>query len=77
VGIPVAIKGHLPFAFISLSIYQHPHEAVPSDGLFREIEKSIREQVGAIASFGGMIQGTRMIPNTRSGKILRRVLRES
>ena len=37
---------------------------------------SIREQIGAIASLGGMIQGKGMIPKTRSGKTLRRVLRE-
>lgn len=37
---------------------------------------SIREHIGAIASLGGMIQGKGMIPKTRSGKTLRRVLRE-
>lgn len=36
----------------------------------------MRKQVGAIASLGGMIQGKGMIPKTRSGKTLRRVLRE-
>lgn len=36
----------------------------------------VREQIGAIAALGGMIQGKGMIPKTRSGKTLRRVLRE-
>jgi propionyl-CoA synthetase len=36
----------------------------------------VRKQVGAIASLGGIIQGKGMIPKTRSGKTLRRVLRE-
>lgn len=36
----------------------------------------MRKQVGAIASLGGIIQGKGMIPKTRSGKTLRRVLRE-
>lgn len=36
----------------------------------------MREQIGAIASLGGIIQGRGMIPKTRSGKTLRRVLRE-
>ena len=36
----------------------------------------MREQIGAIASLGGVIQGKGMIPKTRSGKTLRRVLRE-
>jgi propionyl-CoA synthetase len=44
--------------------------------LFKEIQGNVREQIGAIASLGGMIQGSRMIPKTRSGKTLRRVLRE-
>lgn len=36
----------------------------------------MRKQVGAIASLGGIVQGKGMIPKTRSGKTLRRVLRE-
>lgn len=36
----------------------------------------MRDQIGAIASLGGIIQGRGMIPKTRSGKTLRRVLRE-
>ncbi|MCJ1397867.1 hypothetical protein MMC11_001063 [Xylographa trunciseda] len=76
VGVPDALKGHLPFAFITLSIPDHPISAVPSEVLFKEVQKSIREQIGAIASLGGMIQGRGMIPKTRSGKTLRRVLRE-
>lgn len=70
VGIPDALKGHLPFAFVSTS------SPVPDQQLFAEIQKLVRTQVGAIASLGGMIQGKGMIPKTRSGKTLRRVLRE-
>ncbi|KXX76503.1 Acyl-CoA synthetase short-chain family member 3, mitochondrial [Madurella mycetomatis] len=70
VGIPDALKGHLPFAFVSTS------SPVPDEQLFAEIQKLVRTQVGAIASLGGMIQGKGMIPKTRSGKTLRRVLRE-
>lgn len=76
VGIPDALKGHLPFAFITLSIPDHPTSAVPSDQVFGEVQKLVRTQIGAIASLGGMIQGKGMIPKTRSGKTLRRVLRE-
>ena len=36
----------------------------------------MRTQVGAIASLGGILQGKGIIPKTRSGKTLRRVLRE-
>ncbi|TVY52453.1 Uncharacterized protein LCER1_G004621 [Lachnellula cervina] len=76
VGIPDALKGHLPFAFVTLSTADHPPSAIPSDQLFREVQKLVRTQIGAIASLGGMIQGKGMIPKTRSGKTLRRVLRE-
>jgi len=76
VGIPDQLKGHLPFAFITLSTHHHPHPAVPDDALFGDVQRLVREQIGAIASLGGMIQGKGMIPKTRSGKTLRRVLRE-
>lgn len=76
VGIPDALKGQLPFAFITLSTADHPASAVPSDELFKNIQKSIREQIGAIAALGGIVQGKGMIPKTRSGKTIRRVLRE-
>lgn len=76
VGIPDAMKGHLPFAFITLSTQDHPEGAVPDDKFAAEVQKLVREQIGAIASLGGMIQGKAMIPKTRSGKTLRRVLRE-
>lgn len=77
VGIPDEMKGHLPFAFIcpsSASTGKTP--ANPPPKLFQAINKLVREQIGSIASLGGMIQGRGMIPKTRSGKTLRRVLRE-
>ena len=76
VGIPDALKGHLPFAFVTLSTAEHPESAIPDNRLFKEVQGSIREQIGAIAALGGMVQGKGMIPKTRSGKTLRRVLRE-
>ena len=71
-GIPDELKGHLPFAFVSTS----SEVSSSTDQLFNEIQKLVREQIGAIASLGGMIKGKGMIPKTRSGKTLRRVLRE-
>ena len=76
VGIPDALKGQLPFAFITLSAADHPSSAVPEAQLAKEIQDLVRKQVGAIASLGGIVQGKGMIPKTRSGKTLRRVLRE-
>jgi propionyl-CoA synthetase len=76
IGIPDALKGQLPFAFVTLSTADHPSSAVPDEKLTKELQDSVRKQVGAIATLGGIIQGKGMIPKTRSGKTLRRVLRE-
>ena len=76
VGVPDELKGHLPFAFATLSTADYPESAVPDEKLFKEVQGYVREQIGAIAALGGMIQGKGMIPKTRSGKTLRRVLRE-
>ncbi|RMZ86137.1 hypothetical protein DV737_g38, partial [Chaetothyriales sp. CBS 132003] len=81
VGIPDPLKGHLPFAFIERAAMSPGEEAanlpaaVP-DELFKEINGLVRTQIGSIASLGGVIQGKGMIPKTRSGKTLRRTLRE-
>jgi propionyl-CoA synthetase len=69
----------MPFAFIQLHPSADSSEALSTKfppTLFREVNKLVREQIGSIASLGGMIQGQRIIPKTRSGKILRRVLRD-
>ncbi|KAL7623001.1 hypothetical protein AAE478_006680 [Parahypoxylon ruwenzoriense] len=76
VGIPDSLKGQLPFAFITLSVHDHPTSAVPDKKLLDEIQGRVRKQIGGIATLGGIIQGKGMIPKTRSGKTLRRVLRE-
>ncbi|KAF3917671.1 hypothetical protein AA313_de0208372 [Arthrobotrys entomopaga] len=77
VGIPDDLKGHLPFAFITLSAHHHGKEIKLDDEiLFKEINASIRHNIGGIAALGGMICGTGIIPKTRSGKTLRRVLRK-
>ena len=44
--------------------------------LVATLQALVRAQVGGIAALGGAIQGKGMIPKTRSGKTLRRVLRE-
>ncbi|KAL8786665.1 MAG: hypothetical protein Q9195_008119 [Heterodermia aff. obscurata] len=74
VGMPHELKGQVPFAFVVLS------SSSAGDGdedLLAAIQARIREQIGPIAALGGMLQGKEgMIPRTRSGKTLRRVLRE-
>lgn len=80
VGIPDSLKGHLPFAFVHLRSSARTAAASPSStpdaAFFSAVNALVRDQIGAIASLGGMIQGQGMIPKTRSGKTLRRVLRE-
>ncbi|KAK8032984.1 AMP-binding enzyme [Apiospora marii] len=76
VGIPDSLKGQLPFAFVTLSTPDHPASSVPEPEVVREIQRRVRDEIGGIASLGGVIQGQGMIPKTRSGKTLRRVLRE-
>ncbi|KAK2762715.1 hypothetical protein FQN54_000889 [Arachnomyces sp. PD_36] len=81
IGLPDPLKGHLPFAFIHL----HPSQqspspthlpATPPPTLLSSLNTLLRTQIGPIATLGGAIQGSGMIPKTRSGKTLRRVLRE-
>ena len=73
IGIPDELKGHLPFAFVVTFMPQDEGK------LFSEIQKEVRSQQGSISSLGGIIsarQGENLIPKTRSGKMLRRNLRE-
>ncbi|KAK7516052.1 uncharacterized protein IWZ02DRAFT_492764 [Phyllosticta citriasiana] len=77
VGVPDAVKGHLPFAFVTVQKHQSSNvSAVPDSRLQAEVQQAVREQIGSIARLGGMVQGKGMIPKTRSGKTLRRVLKE-
>ncbi|KAK5081477.1 hypothetical protein LTR70_008548 [Exophiala xenobiotica] len=78
IGIPDPMKGHLPFAFVEPANVSSSEEmpATAPKELFNDVNQQVRNQIGAIASLGGMIQGRGMIPKTRSGKTLRRVLRE-
>lgn len=73
IGMPDALKGHVPFAFVHLN---SATLAPAANILFPEVNHLVREQVGPIASMGGLIEGSRIIPKTRSGKTLRRVVRE-
>ena len=73
IGIPDELKGHLPFAFVVTFTPQDEAK------LFTELQKEVRSQQGSISSLGGMLsakQGENLIPKTRSGKMLRRNLRE-
>ena len=70
VPIPHEIKGQALFAFITLV-----DGAVPSEELKATIKTHVRHEIGAIA-IPETIHFTPTLPKTRSGKIMRRVLRK-
>jgi len=69
VGIPDPVKGEVPVAMVVLKQGYHP-----SEELKRELNSWVREQVGPIASFAD-IKFVTKLPKTRSGKIMRRVIK--
>jgi acetyl-CoA synthetase len=50
-------------------------DATPSDELRAELRNWVRKEIGAIAS-PDLIQWAPSLPKTRSGKIMRRILRK-
>jgi acetyl-CoA synthetase len=69
VGKPDEMKGEEVFAFVSLE-----GDHVASEELVKELKKHVVEEIGAIAR-PGEIRFTDALPKTRSGKIMRRLLR--
>jgi acetyl-CoA synthetase len=69
IGKPDAMRGHIIKAFISL---RDGHE--PSDALKDEIQKFVRQKLAAHAA-PREIEFRAKLPKTRSGKIMRRVLK--
>ena len=70
VGFPHDIKGQGIYAYVTLKAGQKVH-----DDLTKEIVNICREEIGPIAS-PDRIQYTEGLPKTRSGKIMRRILRK-
>ncbi len=69
VGKPDEIKGEEIVAFVTLQNTQEP-----SDALAKELKQHVVKEIGAIAR-PGEIRFTDALPKTRSGKIMRRLLR--
>jgi len=69
VGFPHSIKGQGIYAYVILTA-----DAQPGEGLRRELEGLVRKDIGAIAT-PDHIQWASSLPKTRSGKIMRRILR--
>ncbi|HWZ83948.1 MAG TPA: acetate--CoA ligase [Terriglobales bacterium] len=70
VGRPDDIKGQAISAFVSLE-----HGVTPSEALKEELKKWVAKEIGSLAKPDD-IRFTDMLPKTRSGKIMRRLLRE-
>jgi len=70
VGRPDALKGQGIVAFVTLH-----EDAQPSEELNAELKKWVAKEIGALAR-PDEIRFTQMLPKTRSGKIMRRLLRE-
>jgi acetyl-CoA synthetase len=70
VGFPHDIKGQGIYAYVTLMSGEHPSEA-----LRNELVAWVRKEIGPIAS-PDMIQFAPGLPKTRSGKIMRRILRK-
>ncbi len=70
VGYPHDIKGHGIYAFVTLKI-----GITPTDVLKKELISVVRKMIGPIAT-PDKIQWANALPKTRSGKIMRRILRK-
>ena len=70
VGFPHAIKGQGIYCYVSLMSGE-----TPSEELRGELRNWVRNEIGPIAS-PDMIQWAPGLPKTRSGKIMRRILRK-
>jgi acetyl-CoA synthetase len=70
VGYPHDIKGQGIYAYVTLKAGE-----APSDGLRKELVQWVRKEIGPIAS-PDMLQWAPGLPKTRSGKIMRRILRK-
>ena len=70
VGYPHEIKGNGLYCYVSLKVGVDSSEA-----LIQDLKKTIREKIGPIAT-PDFIHITAGLPKTRSGKIMRRILRK-
>lgn len=72
VGYPHDVKGNALYGYITL---KEEGEGRDKDNLRKEINKLISDRIGPIAKLD-KIQFTNGLPKTRSGKIMRRILRK-
>lgn len=70
VGVPHPVKGQGIYVYVTLI-----HGEEPTDQLRQELQQWVRKEIGPIA-VPDTIQWTTGLPKTRSGKIMRRILRK-
>ena len=70
VGMPHEMKGQGIAAFVTLKAGR-----TPSEDLKKQLIQAVRKQIGALAT-PDQIRFTETLPKTRSGKIMRRLLKE-
>ncbi|WP_413725983.1 acetate--CoA ligase [Sodalis sp. RH16] len=70
VGIPHNIKGQAIYAYITLN-----HGELPTPELYNDVRSWVRKEIGSIAT-PDILHWTDSLPKTRSGKIMRRILRK-
>ena len=77
IGVPHKIKGEAIYAFVILAAHQVKNfaDAERQEKLIKEIVELIRKEIGPIAS-PEKIYVTSDLPKTRSGKIMRRILKK-
>ncbi len=76
VGVPHEIKGSAICAFVSLkSHWLRANNRLPDESLKKELTAHVRKEIGALAQ-PDQIRFTDSLPKTRSGKIMRRLLRD-
>ncbi|WP_025563277.1 acetate--CoA ligase [Psychromonas sp. SP041] len=70
VGVPHAIKGQGIYAYVTLNSGEYS-----SPELYAEVKQWVRKEIGAIAT-PDILHWAEGLPKTRSGKIMRRILRK-
>ncbi|MGV7962260.1 acetate--CoA ligase [Photorhabdus tasmaniensis] len=70
VGVAHNIKGQAIYAYVTLN-----HGEEPSPELYTEVRNWVRKEIGPIAT-PDILHWTDSLPKTRSGKIMRRILRK-
>ena len=71
VGVPHEIKGQTIYAYVTLS-----EDATPNEDLRAELRQHVRKIIGPIATPEFLQFAIAGLPKTRSGKIMRRILRK-